>query len=226
LNPELLAQGEGAACAAGWGGKFKFLPGDIRGWTPAAEHYDFVFACHSLHHFTELELLFEKIHAALKLQGVFVTNDMIGRNGHQRWPEALAILKVFWSTLAPRHQYNHSLQRTDAEYPDLDCSTCGFEGVRAQDILPLLVKTFSFETFLGFGNVIDVFIDRVYGHNFDPGSEADCRLIDTVAAFDDFFIEQGFYKPTHILASMQKSGLSPAPRCYRHLTPEFCIYPV
>jgi len=33
-----------------------------------------------------------------------------------------------------------------------DCSKQGFEGIRAQDILPLLVKKFSFRSFLGFGN--------------------------------------------------------------------------
>jgi len=224
LNKENLAEGKMRIAEAGLADQFKFLQTDIKHWGTEPESYDFVFACHSLHHFTELEILFEKIHSALKPEGYFVTNDMIGRNGHQRWPEALAILEVFWKTLELRHKYNHSIQQTDINYVDLDCSQCGFEGIRAQDILPLLVKNFSFEMFLGFGNVIDIFVDRVYGHNYDPNSEKDRYIIDAVSAFDDFFIEQGFYKPTHILAAMMKKDKTPVTRCYKHLTPEFCIY--
>jgi ubiquinone/menaquinone biosynthesis C-methylase UbiE len=226
LNQEMLAAGERQVSAAGLGAHFKFLQTDITQWQVKPDYYDFIFACHSLHHFTELEILFEKIHASLKPSGYFVVNDMIGRNGHRRWPEALAILEVFWRTLEPRHKYNHSTRQTDEAYVDLDCSQYGFEGIRAQDILPLLVRTFSFEMFLGFGNVSDIFIDRVYGHNYDPESEKDRYIIDAVATFDDFFIEQGFYKPTHILAAMMKQGLAPQTRCYKHLTPEFCVYKV
>ena len=45
-----------------------------------------------------------------------------------------------------------------------------FEGIRAQDILPLLVERFTFDEFIGFGNVIDPFVDRSFGPNFDIAS--------------------------------------------------------
>ena len=50
--------------------------------------FNVVMANHSLHHIVELETLFSYVHRELTDSGIFVTNDMIGRNGHMRWPEA------------------------------------------------------------------------------------------------------------------------------------------
>jgi ubiquinone/menaquinone biosynthesis C-methylase UbiE len=226
LNPHMLERGRALAKENNMADEFSFIQADVRQWDPGAETYDIVFASHSLHHFVELELLFEKIHRALKPQGYFLTNDMIGRNGHMRWPEPLSILEVLWNTLDEKYKYNNFSRQVDYHFVNSDCSVEGFEGIRAQDILPLCVKYFSFDMFLGFGNVADIFIDRVYGHNYDPQSDKDKYIIDVAASLDDFFIENGLYKPTHMVAAMMRQGAAKETRCYKHLTPEFCIYPV
>jgi len=59
---------------------------------------------------TSLEFLFDNVKEALTNNGNFVVNDMIGRNGHQRWPEALLQLEIFWAELDERYKYNHLLQ--------------------------------------------------------------------------------------------------------------------
>ncbi|NTV52946.1 MAG: class I SAM-dependent methyltransferase [Candidatus Firestonebacteria bacterium] len=225
VNPHMLERGRAAARATGMAAQFSFLPTDIQKWEPSGGDFDVVLASHSLHHFMELELLFEKIHHALKPRGYFLTNDMIGRNGHMRWPEALAVLEVLWQTLDDKYKYNHHSRQVDYRFVNMDCSTAGFEGIRAQDILPLCVQYFSFDLFLGFGNVVDIFVDRVYGHNFDPASEKDRYIIDVAAALDEFFIDNGFYKPTHMVAAMMRRGAAATVRCHKQLTPEFCIYP-
>ena len=51
--------------------------------------YQIVMANQALHHFVELEMLFDKVFQVLAVDGFFLTDDMIGRNGHMRWPEAL-----------------------------------------------------------------------------------------------------------------------------------------
>jgi predicted TPR repeat methyltransferase len=51
---------------------------------------DAVIAHQSLHHFVELERVFDLVDAALVPQGYFLSCDMIGRNGHMRWPETCA----------------------------------------------------------------------------------------------------------------------------------------
>ena len=92
-----------------------------------------------LHHIVELERLFEGVAAAIGSSGVFLTADMIGRNGHMRWSEALGIITALWVTLPDALKYNHHLGSTDYTFNNRDCcSDGGLEGVRAQDILPLL----------------------------------------------------------------------------------------
>ena len=132
----------------------------------------------SLHHVVALETLFEKTRMAIGDKGVFVVSDIIGRNGHMRWPEAMVEIDKIWAAMPDRYKYNHALKRFEATYENWDCSTEGFEGIRAQDILPLLQQYFSFEMFLGFGNLIDIFVDRAFGHNLDINSEEDKAFID------------------------------------------------
>ena len=59
-----------------------------------------------------------------------------------RWPEAYGVLSELWKELPETYKYNHQLKRLEIEYENWDCSTEGFEGIRSQDILPLLIETF------------------------------------------------------------------------------------
>jgi SAM-dependent methyltransferase len=221
INPTLLEKGRVSAGEKNLSSHFKFAPFDVNGWKPARQ-YHVVVAFQSLHHFVELETLFDKIHRALHPDGYFLTDDMIGRNGHQRWPEALKVVNELWRELPRKYTYNHQLKRFEREYENWDCSTAGFEGIRAQDILPLLVERFHFEFFIGFGNAIDIFIDRGFGPNFDPNNEWDRAFIDRVNALDVAAIEAGRVKPTHMIAAMTKRPVERT-AMHKHLSPEFCI---
>ena len=139
-----------------------------------------------------------------------------------RWPEALTLVRTLWNTLPDHYKYNHQLKRLEIEFDNWDCSKEGFEGIRAQDILPLLVERFSFELFIGWGGVIDIFIDRSFGHNFDPAKEWDRSFIDEVHRLNEESLENGLIKPTQILAAMSKSSRTTT-RQYKHLSPRFCI---
>jgi len=221
LNPQMLARGKNLARERNLGSYFAFIEADINSWA-VNERYDVIIANQSLHHFVELETLFQKTYLALSDSGFFLTNDMIGRNGHMRWPEALELVQACWSLLDEKYKWNHQLQRLELVYDNWDCSASGFEGIRAQDILPLLLKTFHFESFVGFANLINIFIDRGFGHNFDPSDVKDCLFIDFVSGLDDYFIETGKITPTQMLAAMTKTPRGPT-RTYKHLTPQFCV---
>jgi len=96
---------------------------------------------------------------------------MIGRNGHMRWPEAMDVIPSLWKYLPQSHKFSHQLKRIEHGYVNWDCSSKSFEGTRARDILPELVKSFQFDLFLGFCSLVDIFIDRGFGPNFDLESE-------------------------------------------------------
>jgi SAM-dependent methyltransferase len=221
INPYMLERGAQLIGQNQLSDYFTFLNTDINSWE-VGRQYQVVIANHSLHHFVELEILFDKTYDSLDPEGFFVTSDIIGRNGHMRWPEALNLLIPLWAVLEDRHKWNHGLNRFEEEYENWDCSGEGFEGIRAQDILPLLVKKFKFDLFLGFANLISVFVDRNFGHNFDTGNAWDSAFIDFVATADDYYLETGRLKPTQMYAAMTKNGSSPL-KMYKHLSPEFCL---
>jgi SAM-dependent methyltransferase len=198
------------------------IKGDFNKWKPQKE-YHIVLANQSLHHVMELEHLFDSIYKGLSENGIFLTSDMIGRNGHMRWPEALGKLEPFWKELPKEYKYNQLLKRQENTYINHDCSTSGFEGIRAQDILPLLVKRFHFELFIPFANVVMIFIDRPFGHNFDVNKPQDLDFIDRVHAADEAAILSGELKPTQMLAVMSKAKVRETQLVDPRLSPEFCI---
>lgn len=221
INDAMLARGVQMSIEEGLEQYIRPVKADFNTWIPE-KSYDGVLANQSLHHVLELEHLFDQVAACLPPHGKFIISDMIGRNGHQRWPEALEIVHQFWRELPTRYRYNHLLQRHEKMYENWDCSTEGFEGVRAQDILPLLNTRFHYQLFFAFSNIIDIFIDRCFGHNFSPEKEWDRQFIDRVEAIDDASIVAGKVKPTHMMAVL---STDPATEMlvHSHLTPEFCV---
>ncbi|MEO6597531.1 MAG: class I SAM-dependent methyltransferase [Planctomycetota bacterium] len=221
LNPKMLARGRGMALAHGLDDHLVFQQGDFNHWR-SKRQYDGVMANQSLHHVTRLEHLFDQVRDALAEGAWFLTSDMIGRNGHQRWPEALTELNGFWRELPESHHYNHLLRRAEPDYVNHDCSSEGFEGIRAQDVLPQLLERFSFPAFAAFGNVIDVFVDRCFGPNFSLDAESDRAFVDRVHARDEELLRCGTITPTHMFAVMSREA-EPVRVHSRGLSPQRCV---
>lgn len=219
MTPERVAQAKQAAKAKGVSDFMVFHEADINTWD-FGQTYSFVIANHSLHHFVELERIFDNILRSLDDEGLFLVNDMIGKNGHTRWPETLEQVRSIWNEMPRRYKFNHPFNRFDDEYDDWDYSKRSFEGIRAQDILPLMLQRFSATHFVAECGIIDPFIERKYGHNFDPTFEEDCQFIDRVSALNDTLIDNGTIKPTLMLGWFGKKKANPL--CYRHWTPDFC----
>lgn len=196
------------AAQLGLGDRVRAVQTDLNMWT-ASGNADIYLAIHSLHHVVELEHLYDEVARSLDPNGVILINDMVGRNGHVRWPEAGAILSRIWSNLPERYRLNHYSGDVDHEYPDTDCAADGgFEGVRSQDVVPELLKRFHPEFYVTFANVIDPFIDRVYGPNFDLANPEDVGFIDTVARLDDAALDLGVLTPTHMVASFRPAPVT------------------
>lgn len=222
LSPVLIERAMVAARQAGVTDQVQIAAVDLNQWTPTGGYYTGIMASHSLHHFVELEQIFSSCHQSLKPTGVFVTNDMIGRNGHMRWPEVLKWVDGIWRFLPDRLKFNQQLNCFDAEFVNRDCSKESFEGVRAQDILPLLIHRFGFTHFLACGGLVDVFIDRGYGHNFATTNEKDTALIDFIETLNSSLLAQGCIKPTMMFAVMSPD-LAASCRCADGLSPGLAV---
>ncbi len=221
LNPVTLARGRAAAVVYNLSEQLAFVEADVNSWQPGHE-YNVVLANMSLHHVVELEKVFNNVKQSLAPGGTFIISDMIGRNGHQRWPESLSIVHEFWRKLPPSYRINRQLDRYEELYQNWDCSTEGFEGIRSQDILPLLIERFYFQFFFAFGNVIDPFIDRAFGPNFSADADWDRAFLHAVQKSDQQELLAGRLSPTHMLAVVSNDP--------NHLlvheppfTPEFCV---
>ena len=222
LNPSMLQRGREMAAAEGVAAHIETVEGDFNHWR-ATKQYDAIIANQSLHHVVNLEGLFTEVRRGLADGAYFIVDDIIGRNGHLRWPEALAEVHRFWRELPRPYRRNRQLNRYERMYRNWDCSTEGFEGIRAQDILPLLIERFEFRLFIGFANVVDVFIDRAFGHNFDADAEWDRDFIDRVHAFDEDALQKHMLTPTHMMAVL--TGEKPATRiCSRGISPEASVH--
>jgi SAM-dependent methyltransferase len=221
LNEDMLERGRELAAAQNVASHIHPLKGDFNTWQPACE-YDAILANQALHHVVQLEDLFLACQASLTPAGLFVISDMIGRNGHRRWPEALVLVEQFWNELPEPYRYNRQLLRQETAYPDWDCSLEGFEGIRSQDILPLLLQRFHFNFFYAFGNVTDPFIDRGFGPNFDASSAWDRDFIDRVHACDVREMLAGRLKPTHMLAVVGRQQTAETV-CLEKRTPGFSV---
>lgn len=222
INQTMLSRGRTLAADAGLDEHIVTMTGDFNAWRPEGL-FDAVIGNQSLHHVMQLEDLFDTVLRVLKPRGRFLASDIIGRNGHQRWPEAMAIIQEYWRELPKSYRWNVQLNRQNRKLRDWDCSIGSFEGIRAQDILPLLMERFGFEFFLGYGNLIDPFIDRGFGPHFDPEKEWDRGFIDRVHQRDDAEIQTGTIKPTHMLAAMRVKPWQGECVHRANLTPEFCV---
>lgn len=203
---------------------------DLNAWSPT-KTYGAIMANHSLHHIVELEQLFSGIKKALSPNGLFLSNDMIGCNGHKRWPECETLVKAIWGFLPDHIKFNRQHYdksgnvHFEETFRNIDCSVEGFEGIRAQEILPLLTKNFHFQKFLALGNLQDIFLDRCFGHNFDPANPKDLAFIDFLELLNNLLIDLGYLKPTIMFAVMSATN-SGATKYYKHWSPEYCIrYP-
>jgi 2-polyprenyl-3-methyl-5-hydroxy-6-metoxy-1,4-benzoquinol methylase len=226
LSPILIERANQRIQEAGLAAHLVMVESDLNSWKQtgsSGEPYTAVLANHILHHVVELEALFANVAAAIGDTGVFLTADMIGRNGHQRWPEVLSLVNALWETLPKTLKYNHVFCETDEVYKNWDCcSPGGFEGIRAQDILPLLLQHFQFEKFLAFGGLPEAFCNRDYGPNYDPAVPAHTAFVDSVDQMNSLLLELGAIKPTMMFAVLSNHGV-PAPSVWKNLSPEFCL---
>jgi SAM-dependent methyltransferase len=223
LNPQMIDRALTEARQHDMQDRVVCLQTDLNEWH-ADGPADIYFASHSLHHVVELERVFDQVATSLHLDGVMLVNDMIGRNGHRRWPEAVDLVHRIWSICPERYRWNQFSEAPDRTYPDIDCSVSGFEGIRAQDILPLLLQRFHPDVYITFLNIADPFIDRVYGPNFDISRAEDLAFIDALGRFDDAAIDLGLVTPTHLIASLR---MQPVPCRYpRERSPQRTLRPL
>lgn len=203
VSPAMLEAGAKLVREAGLCEYFEFVECDVNATLPE-EEYDAIIANHCLHHFVNLEYIFDWAKRVITpTNGCFVVSDMIGRNGHMRWPETLSYVSKLWDVLPPEKKFDRLNRVQRDSYVNFDCANGTLEGVRAEDILPIMAKTFSFERFVGYGGLPDIFVDRMYGPNFSVDNPADLAFIDLLEQLNTDLMLAGIVKPTMMFATVR-----------------------
>ncbi|MCV6638748.1 glycosyltransferase family 2 protein [Candidatus Albibeggiatoa sp. nov. NOAA] len=182
--------------------KLQFQVADLASWQPEYT-YHAIIANHALNCAVHMDQVVERLQTALHPAGKLVIVDMIGEAGHQRAENVLPHIPALWSQLPDNYKFNLLTQQQENWFINHDYSHIGFEGTEAKTLVPLLSEKLHFELCLAYGNLIDVFIERAFGHHFDEHNNDDVAFIDQVQAIDQMLIEQGKIQPTHLIAVLQ-----------------------
>ncbi|GHV77338.1 hypothetical protein AGMMS49942_21590 [Spirochaetia bacterium] len=208
LNTDMLVRGRKLAEKYKVSDSFVFLETDINK-VLLEQKYDIIIANHSLHHFAELEHIFKQVNNAMFEKSYFIINDMIGGNGHMSWDNTFELQEKIWEMLPKELKFNHQFNIYTPKLIQWDCSRDGFEGIRAQDILPLLDSNFDFSWFIPFFCLIGRFIERGYGHNFDVNNQFHQKILDMLWGYEEYCLSNKLLKPTQLIAVMMKKAPPP-----------------
>jgi SAM-dependent methyltransferase len=203
LAPAVAARANAVAEAEGLAGRFEVIVHDLNWGLPGEGDVAAVMAHHVLHHIVALEELFDFVAERLHPDGVFVTFDMIGRNGHMRWPEMRPLVRRLWSMLPSAQRRDHVFGTPSLHFQDWDCAIEGFEGVRAQDILPLMAERFTIGRFAAWGGLADTFVNPRAAPNFDPRRAEDRAFLDAVSALEVALLDARRTTPASMVAEFR-----------------------
>ncbi len=166
--------------------------GDVNHLELAPQSLDFVLCRSSLHHFLELEHIFQQIRRALKPNGeLLVLGEVIGRNGLQLFPETEEFLNRLFRTLPERLRKNSYTGEIDEVVPNVDHSVNSFEAVRSQDILPGLLAHFRPIAHITLDAIISPLLDFRYGPNYNIEDECDRAIVSIIGETDRQLVHSG-----------------------------------
>lgn len=186
--------------------------GDANSLNGQLGRFDVVNITSGLHHLVELERVLSGISKSLDGAGEFwLIGEQVGRNGNRLWPEALREANSIFSEWPESKRRNANTGSVDESVPDIDFSSACFEGIRSQDILPLLQRYFI---------PVDVYLrncflwrlfDVAYASNFDLADSGDLSLIrKAVVAEYRHWVEGGSGTEMHA-AYRSKFAATPSP---------------
>lgn len=202
FNPGLMRHAADMAQAADVADTMRFEVRDCN--QPfALPEQDVIIVNQFFHHVTALETFCASLQQSLAPAGVLLSSDIIGRNGHQLWPDVALVVERFWARLAPAQRHDRHFGRIREDYRSIDHAAYSNEGVRAQDVVACLLAAFDFELFYSFGGAIMPFVERRIGFNFDPADAADRTFIDTVQQADAVALAEERYPAANMVAVLR-----------------------
>lgn len=121
----------------------RLLLADVNEVMPFGETFDVVMCISGLHHVVELEKVLGFVRQVLEDDGEFWSiGEAIGRRGNRLFEEDYTVANQLFRSLPDRLRRNRLSGKVDQDLPNIDYSESTFEGIRSDEIEPLLATWF------------------------------------------------------------------------------------
>jgi SAM-dependent methyltransferase len=179
----------------------EFQPADLNFLTITPGRYDLIFAHAAIHHVINLEHLFEQIANGLSPTGILRIVEVVGKNRKLIWDRNERYANALLGLMP--EELTHGIHLAVHEDPD------GMEGIRQEDIFPLLRKHFValFEhchgAFMRF-----ICTHPELGAAFNVNDPEARRCLEFLIASDDCAVRYGILAPLEIWGVYRPSSIS------------------
>lgn len=171
INAELLAT---AARQFSPEINLNLIQADVNELFFSGETWDVIICISALHHVVELERCIQYIHDSLAIDGEFWSiGENIGRCGNRLWPDALTEANYVFKGLPEKYRKNRTTHKVDLEISDKDFSVDCYEGIRSEEILPILSRWFHEHDVYTRNCFLWRLINLDYSDNYSLSSEED-----------------------------------------------------
>ena len=170
----------------------RLVVGDINQVEDFGERFDVVMCVSALHHVVELERVLEFVSESLRPAGEFWSiGEAIGRNGNRLWEADYLVANAFFEQLPARLRANRGTGAVDECLPNVHCADASFEGIRSQEILPLLARQFeAVHTYL-YNCFLWRLTNQAYSDNYDLSQSKDIQYLQDAVIAELQHFEQG-----------------------------------
>jgi len=183
---------------------------DLNTVTLPRETYDVVYAHASLHHVFQLEHLLDQIKKTLKPNGFFVIYEYVGPSQMQFPQRHLQLADAFLKTIPERYRQMRRKQGVKQEAPRLSLEEMNgsdpSEGIRASEIVPLVVSRFEVRHLRYLGGTLLLLIFNEIAGNFNADDAEIMPLVDALIALDNFLIDSAALPSYHVYMVCQKTS--------------------
>lgn len=180
-------------------GRIRYLVCNLEAEPLPEGPFDAIFANDVLHHITDLEGLYGRIHAALAPEGKLLFNEYVGPNRFQYDDARMELINRYFRLIPDHLRYNPfwgglfwNRWRTDPDKLAADDPT---EAVRSEDVLPLARRHFEVEKEYSYGGgLLNPLLYEIIG-NFDERSPYDNRLLTALCDAEERLTQSGAIEP-------------------------------
>ena len=158
------------------------------------DKYDIIFVGAAMHHFLNLEHIFEELNKSLKPKGLLIINEFVGPSQFQWTDKQLIIINELLEILPERLKVDVRSGRLKVPVmkPSIESMNENdpSEAIRSSDIIPIVYKMFNVEEHIDFGGtILHMLLDAIIA-NFHPAKEEDIAILRLLGYIEDILIKE------------------------------------